>query len=205
MLEVNNLECIRGDKLLFSQLFFTVKPGSLLHVQGPNGSGKTTLLRAISGLLQPQTGTICWQGKNIHATRDEFYNDMLYLGHLNGIKPDLTGIENLRIAATLNGLSVKTQVLWEVLQRMGLTGLEDLPIKILSQGQKRRVALARLLFSRASLWILDEPFVGLDDSAVNLVLKILSDHLAHNGLIILTTHQDLFLNSGKVNYLRLAS
>jgi heme exporter protein A len=203
MLKVNELECVRGDRLLFSQLSFTVTPGNLLHVQGANGSGKTTLLRAICGLLQPQVGTIYWHGKNIHSIRDEFYNDILYLGHLNGIKPDLTGIENLRISATLSGLAIKTSLLWEALQRMGLNGFEDLQTKVLSQGQKRRVALAKLLLSRAPLWILDEPFVGLDNTAVDLILKILANHLAHSGMIIITTHQDLFIQSGSVHCLKL--
>lgn len=203
MLEVNKLECQRGERQLFSNLSFSLKPGTLLHLQGPNGSGKTTLLRAICGLLQPQAGTIFWQGKNIHSILDEFYSDMLYLGHLNGIKPELTSIENLAIAATLSGLSVKNKKLWKSLYYIGLAGYEDLPTKVLSQGQKRRVALARLLLSHATFWILDEPFVGLDDTAVDLVLRILTDHLAHNGLIIVTTHQDLFLNSGTIKCLKL--
>jgi len=203
MLEVVNLECIRGDRRLFSGLGFSLDPGTLLHVQGRNGSGKTTLLRAVCGLLQPQEGEVRWNGEGICSLKEEFCREVLYLGHLNGIKPDLTGIENLRVAATLDGDRVQDEQLWAALQRLGLAGFEDLPSRVLSQGQKKRVALARLLLSSARLWVLDEPFVALDRGAVDLLQSLIAGHVAQGGLVIMTTHQEVALTSGEIRRLRL--
>ncbi len=203
MLEVTNLECRRGDRLLISGLSFSVGASTLLHLQGPNGSGKTTLLRTLCGLLQPQAGDIRWDGESIASLREDYCRDVLYLGHLNGIKNDLTGIENLRVAATLDGDQVPDQAIWDALARMGLAGFEDLPTKVLSQGQKRRVALARLLLSNAKLWVLDEPFVALDVKAVELLQSLIADHVAGGGMAILTTHQEVPLTSGQIQRLML--
>jgi heme exporter protein A len=203
MLEVTNLECRRGDRLLISGLDFSVAGRTLLHVQGPNGSGKTTLLRTLCGLLQPQGGDILWDGESISRLKEDYCRDVLYLGHLNGIKNDLTGIENLRVAATLDGDQVTDQDIWDALSRMGLAGFEDLPTKVLSQGQKRRVALARLLLSSAKLWVLDEPFVALDAKAVELLQSLIADHVAGGGMAILTTHQEVPLTSGQIQRLKL--
>jgi heme exporter protein A len=203
MLEVTNLECRRGDRLLISGLDFSVAGRTLLHVQGPNGSGKTTLLRTLCGLLQPQGGDILWDGESISRLKEDYCRDVLYLGHLNGIKNDLTGIENLRVAATLDGDQVTDQDIWDALSRMGLAGFEDLPTKVLSQGQKRRVALARLLLSSAKLWVLDEPFVALDAKAVELLQSLIADHVAGGGMAILTTHQEVPLTSGQIQRLML--
>ncbi len=203
MLEVVDLECTRGDRRLFSDLNFTLSLGTLLHLQGPNGSGKTTLQRAICGLLLPQEGEIRWNGEGIRSLKEEYCKDVVYLGHLNGIKNDLTGLENLRISATLDGDSIDEDKLWDALKRMGLTGFEDLPTKVLSQGQKKRVALARLLLSRAKLWILDEPFVGLDVQAVELLQSLIAEHVADDGLVVLTTHQEVALTSGRIQRLTL--
>ncbi len=203
MLEVTNLECRRGDRLLISGLDFSVAGRTLLHVQGPNGSGKTTLLRTLCGLLQPQGGDILWDGESISRLKEDYCRDVLYLGHLNGIKNDLTGIENLRVAATLDGDQVTDQDIWDALSRMGLAGFEDLPTKVLSQGQKRRVALARLLLSSAKLWVLDEPFVALDAKAVELLQSLIADHVAAGGMAILTTHQEVPLTSGQIQRLKL--
>lgn len=203
MLEVTNLECRRGDRLLISGLDFSVAERTLLHVQGPNGSGKTTLLRTLCGLLQPQGGEIHWDGESISRLKEDYCRDVLYLGHLNGIKNDLTGIENLRVAATLDGDQVTDQEIWDALSRMGLAGFEDLPTKVLSQGQKRRVALARLLLSSAKLWVLDEPFVALDVKAVELLQSLIADHVAGGGMAILTTHQEVPLTSGQIQRLKL--
>jgi len=203
MLEVINLECTRGDRRLFSGLGFSLEPGALLYVQGQNGSGKTTLLRAVCGLLQPQEGEIRWNGAGIHALKEEFCREVLYLGHLNGIKPDLTGIENLRVSATLDGDRVHEAQLWTALQRLGLAGFEDLPSRMLSQGQKKRVALARLVLSSARLWVLDEPFVALDRDAVDLLQALIAGHVAQGGLVIMTTHQEVALTAGEIRRLRL--
>jgi len=203
MLEVVDLECTRGDRRLFSGLNFTLKPGTLLHLQGTNGSGKTTLQRAICGLLLPQEGEIRWNGESIRSLKEEYCKEVVYLGHLNGIKNDLTGLENLRISATLDGDSIDDGKLWDALKRMGLMGFEDLPTKVLSQGQKKRVALARLLLSSARLWVLDEPFVGLDVHAVELLQSLIAEYVAGGGMVILTTHQEVALTSGQIQRLKL--
>jgi heme exporter protein A len=205
MLEVVDLECRRGDRRLFSGLSFDLDAGTLLHVRGRNGSGKTTLLRALCGLLTPEQGTIRWQRENIRKLGDDYHRDVLYLGHLNGIKSDLNGIENLRIAAALDGDSAGDDRLGSALQRMGLAGFEDLPTKVLSQGQKKRVALARLLVSEAPLWILDEPFNALDVNAVDLLQLLIAQHIAEDGLVVLTTHQEVPLTSGQIRRLHLGS
>ncbi|GAB6041166.1 cytochrome c biogenesis heme-transporting ATPase CcmA [Endothiovibrio diazotrophicus] len=202
-LEAVALEVMRGDRRLFSDLSFSVNAGTLLHVEGHNGSGKTTLLRVLCGLLQPQEGEVRWQGGNIRSLREEFCKEVLYFGHLNGIKNDLTGIENLRVSATLDGDAVEEEALWAALSRMGLAGFEDLPTKVLSQGQKKRVALARLMLSSASVWVLDEPFTALDVKAVAFLESLIAEHVAGGGMAIITTHQEVALTSGTVERLRL--
>jgi heme exporter protein A len=205
MLEVADLEFRRGDRLLFSGLSFALEAGTLLHVRGRNGSGKTTLLRALCGLLPADAGEIRWNGEKTRRLGDEFHRDVLYFGHLNGIKSDLTGIENLRVSATLDGDRFADERLWEALGEMGLAGFEDLPTKMLSQGQKKRVALARLLLSEAPLWILDEPFTALDVDAVDRLQMLIAQHVAEDGLVILTTHQEVPLTSGQIRRLHLGS
>jgi len=203
MLEVVDLACRRGDRRLFSGLSFDLEPGSLLHVRGRNGSGKTTLLRALCGLLAPDAGEIRWNGANSRSLGDEYHADLLYFGHLNGIKSDLTGIENLRVSSTLDGDDVENEQLWSALKQMGLAGFEDLPTKVLSQGQKKRVALARLLVSTAPLWILDEPFTALDVDAVDALQMLIGAQVASDGIVILTTHQEVPLTSGRIRRLHL--
>jgi len=203
MLEVINLECIRGDRSLFSELSFSLNSGELLHLLGHNGSGKTTLLRSLCGLIAPSQGTVNWNGTNIRRQREEFAAEMLFLGHLNGIKANLTAVENLRILCQLDGLQVSEKGLWKVLKEMGLYGHEDLPVGVLSQGQKRRVTMARLLLSKSPLWLLDEPFTALDKAAVDFLQTVIAEHITHGGMVILTTHQDVALTTGEVKQLRL--
>jgi len=203
MLEVVNLQCTRGDRRLFSGIAFELAAGELLHLHGHNGSGKTTLMRALCGLVTPTEGEVRWKGEPIRRQRDEFHAELLYLGHKNGIKDDLTGVENLRTACRLAGIAVSEKEAWEVLERMGLRGHEDLPSRVLSQGQQKRVALARLLVSRAPLWLLDEPFVGLDAAAVELLQSVIRGHVEKGGMVVLTTHQEVALTSGRVKRLRL--
>ena len=203
MLQAEGLEVQRGDRRLFTQLSFSVEAGTLLHVRGPNGSGKTTLLRSLCGLLLPQEGSIKWNGKEIRKLGEDYTRDVLYLGHLNGIKSELTGLENLQIAATLDGDHAGEEDYWRALQRIGLKGFEDLPTQVLSQGQKKRVALARLMLTSAKLWILDEPFVALDVKAVALLESLIAEHVAGGGIVILTTHQEVGLTSGQVRHLDL--
>jgi heme exporter protein A len=190
-LEVDALSCVRGDRTLFRDLSFAAHGGELLHVRGQNGSGKTTLLRALAGLLLPESGEIRWEGKSIRSLREEYSRHLLYLGHLNGIKGDLTAVENLRIATVLDGFHLSEPRAWEILAEIGLRGHEDLPSKHLSQGQKRRVALARLLANQARVWILDEPFTALDVAAVQLLQDVIRQHLNDGGMAIITTHQEV--------------
>lgn len=205
MLEIVNLECRRGDRRLFSGLDFSLEAGTLMHLQGRNGSGKTTLQRAICGLLMPQEGEIRWNGENIRSLKEEFCKDVVYLGHLNGIKNDLTGLENLKVSATLDGDEIDEEQVWDALKKMGLAGFEDLPTKVLSQGQKKRVALARLLLSTAKLWVLDEPFVALDVAAVDLLQSLIAEHVAGGGMVVLTTHQEVALTSGQIKRIELGA
>jgi heme exporter protein A len=203
MLQASNLSCVRGDRRLFRGIDFTLSPGELLYVHGHNGSGKTTLLRTLCGLILQDEGEISWMGENIRALREDFSRDLLYLGHKNGIKGDLTGIENLRIASTLDGFDVSEREAWDALERIGLDGHEDLPAKVLSQGQHRRVALARLMVNKARLWVLDEPFNALDTGAVGLLQTVIRDHLDHEGMVVLTTHQEVPLTAGHSKTLKL--
>jgi heme exporter protein A len=194
-LSVDRLSCARGDRMLFQDLSFDLEPGDLLHLKGHNGSGKTTLLRALAGLLMPEAGEIRWQGRPIRRLREEYTRHLLFLGHLNGIKGDLTAAENLRFAASLDGFRLDETRAWQILSKIGLRGHEDLPTKYLSQGQKRRVALARLFANDARLWILDEPFTALDVDAVAQLQDLIREHIDDGGIAVLTTHQAVELIS----------
>jgi len=196
MLEVRGLECVRGDHRLFSDLSFSLQGGELLRLRGSNGSGKTSLQRMLCGLLEPAAGEVLWKGENIRAQRDEFNADLLYLGHLNGIKSELTGFENLRISTTLRGETASDNQIYDALSKIGLAGREDLPTQVLSQGQKRRVALARLLLSDAALWVLDEPFTALDVDAVAQLGKLIESHLEKGRMVVYTTHQEVEMQAG---------
>ena len=191
MLEVSNLACNRGDHRLFSGLNFTLNPGQIMQVQGANGSGKTSLLRTLCGFIAPDEGDIVWRGEHIRDLDGDYYAELLYLGHLNAIKDELSALENLRVSAGFSGVEIGEKEAMAALRRMGLRGRELLPAKVLSQGQRRRVALARLLVSDARLWILDEPLSALDVGAVALVQELIAEHLARQGMVIFTTHQPL--------------
>jgi heme exporter protein A len=191
MLEISNLACSRGDHRLFSGLSFKLDFGQIMQVQGANGSGKTSLLRTLCGFITPDEGDIIWRGENIRELDEEYYAEMMYLGHLNAIKDELSALENLLISAGLSGVELKEKEAMTALRRMGLRGRELLPTKVLSQGQRRRVALARLLVSDAKLWVLDEPLTALDVGAVALIQELIAEHLAREGMVIFTTHQPL--------------
>jgi len=191
MLEVSNLACSRGDHRLFAGLNFSLHPGQIMQVQGANGSGKTSLLRTLCGFMMPDEGDIIWRGEKIGDLDEDYYAELLYLGHLNAIKDELSALENLRISAGLSGVELDEKEALAALRRMGLRGRERLPTKVLSQGQRRRVALARLLVSDAGLWVLDEPLTALDVGAVSLIQDLIAEHLARQGMVIFTTHQAL--------------
>lgn len=204
MLEVLNLECTRGDRALISGLSFALAAGELLHLVGSNGSGKTTLLRTICGLSKPNAGEIRWNGTDVRTLGDEYRSCLSYVGHNNGLQGELTPEENLRAAACLVG-SVADVFVNQALNRMGLTCLGRLPSKVLSQGQKRRLALARLLVLTKKLWILDEPASGLDASSVKIIEDLLTEHLTNGGMTIITSHQELAWNTKTAHRISLDS
>jgi heme exporter protein A len=197
MLEGQGLECVRGERTLFTGLDLEVRNGELLRVGGANGAGKTSLLRILCGLSLPEQGQVCWRGQGIGELREEFWRELVYIGHAPALKDDLTAAENLRIACTLGGNAVDDAQARRALGELGLQGCERLPARSLSQGQRRRVALARLALSdRAPLWILDEPFTALDVAAVDTVRGVLERHLARGAMVVYTTHQDVAVRAG---------
>ena len=200
MLQGSNLACVRGDRRLFKDVNFTLEAGTLMQVHGPNGSGKTSLLRILCGLSNPALGEITWNGTGIRTLGYEYLSNLTYIGHLSGTKDDLTVMENIRISSALAGVQITEAQAREALAYMGLKGRELLPAKVLSQGQRRRVALARLLVCKTKLWILDEPLAALDVMAVKLIQRLLERHLADEGMVIMTTHQDIEVTTfSKVN------
>ncbi|MBN4050594.1 cytochrome c biogenesis heme-transporting ATPase CcmA [Gammaproteobacteria bacterium AH-315-M22] len=203
MLQVNGLFCERGDRQLLNGLSFVLEPGQLLHVCGRNGAGKTSLLRIIASLFEPTSGDILWQGKPVQQQLDDHLQDLLYLGHLDGVKGDLSCIENLRIDNALLASGMADEALWEALAKIGLRGFEDVLVKQLSQGQRRRVGLCRLLLSKAKLWILDEPFNALDVKAVQMLANLIEAHLQAGGMALLTTHQQVPLDNDYVREITL--
>lgn len=206
MLEVIDLECVRGDRTLFRGVSFKLRGGELLRIVGANGTGKTSLLRMVCGLLMPAAGRILWNGVPIGELDDEYHADLAYVGHLNAIKDELNAVENVVIAGRLAGLSPSPQEVIEALREFGLGGYEHLPCKLLSQGQKRRVALARLRLSAPrSLWILDEPFTALDTTGVNLTRSMIEAHLAGGSIALLTTHQEVDVAATSTHKIRLDS
>lgn len=205
MLEVINLGCVRGHRTLFSDVNFTIKPGTLLQLQGPNGSGKTSLLRIVCGLMAPENGEVCWEGAKIRSLGEEYSRSLAYLGHRNGIKEELSSLENLRIAAGLAGFDLSRENAQAALKQVGLSGRENLPVRFLSEGQRRRSALARLVACNTRLWILDEVLASLDTAAVKLVESLIEGHLRNGGLAIVATHHDLNLPAGLFQHLELTT
>lgn len=198
MLEALNLECVRGDRRLFADLSFRLAGGEMLNLQGANGSGKTSLLRMLCALTPVASGEIRWCGQPISRLGDEFRSVLCYLGHQNAIKDELTPLENLLTAARLAQEPLSEDAALAALERVGLQGRVDLACRYLSQGQKRRAALARLVYERRALWVLDEPYVALDKAAVDLVAGLIGAHLQRGGLAVLTTHQAVTVAAGAV-------
>ena len=204
-LSADNLVGVRGDRLLFEKLNFNLSNGTVLYLQGENGSGKTTLLRTICGLSKPYEGNINWCGENIHSLAEEYSKLVLYIGHLAGIKEDLTALENLQFSLALCGANISADNATEVLKMLGLAKGLNLPTRMLSQGQKRRVALARLWLQELPLWILDEPFTALDASATSLLKQKIEAFANDGGIVVMTTHQEVVMNVPKFEQLRLSS
>jgi len=189
MLETTALACERGGLRLFADLAFTVAPGGLLRVRGANGSGKTTLLRTLAGLTRPAAGEVRWRGNPIG---DEYRREMLFLGHAPAVKDELTVLENLEFASRISCLEISESKIKNALECLGIAHLADLPARYLSQGQRKRAALARLaLSSSVALWLLDEPFAALDEEAIARLSALCAAHLAAGGMVVLTSHQDI--------------
>jgi heme exporter protein A len=204
LLEAFNLECIRGERRLFSGLNFSLGPGSSLQLTGANGSGKTSLLRILCGLAPPAKGEIRWRGANIRSLGEEYFTSLTYIGHRPGVKDELTAIENLRVSAGLAGTEVSQQDALNVLGKMGLAGREHLPARLLSEGQRRRLGLARLGVCNTALWVLDEVLTSLDKAAVTLVSSLFEEHLDKGGMIVVATHQELNLSASSLQRIELA-
>ena len=187
MLDAINLTCVRDDRVLFSELSFSVRPGEMVQIAGKNGAGKTSLLRILAGLAQAEEGEVKWQGEGLSRARYQYHQDLLWLGHQPGIKTVLTAFENLSFYHAEGVQSLR----WQALTEVGLLGFEDVPVNQLSAGQQRRVALARLWLSTHKLWILDEPFTAIDATGVEKLTLILKRHTENGGMVILTTHQPL--------------
>lgn len=196
----SNLCCVRQDRILFEAVNLHLAAGQLLQIGGKNGAGKSSLLRILAGLAQPDDGIVLWHEKPLADS--DFSQHLCFIGHLSGIQPQLTALEHLEFWQASFGL--KPADGYEVLAVLGLAGLEDIPCQLLSAGQQRRVSLARLWLTDRSLWILDEPFTALDQSAIVLLQRKFTEHLAQGGGIILTTHQPLTQHFPAAQLLELA-
>ncbi|MEX0729369.1 MAG: cytochrome c biogenesis heme-transporting ATPase CcmA [Aquisalimonadaceae bacterium] len=203
LLEVCDLACERGDRLLFEGVSFALAAGALLQIEGPNGSGKTSLLRVLAGLSPSDAGEVRWRGLAIGRHRPEFAAELLYLGHLPGVHPNLTPLEHLRMATRLGGWKPSDDALRWALGEFGLSEYTLTPSRALSEGQRRRAGLARLLVSNAALWVLDEPLSALDVPGRACVESALAQHCRRGGVAILSTHQAVDLdNIDDVTHLR---
>lgn len=189
LISAKNLTCIREERLLFDELSLQINPGDIVQVEGPNGSGKTSLLRILSGLSQPYDGKIFYKEQLISRCREEFHQNLLYFGHLSGVKGEMTAEENLDFNLALHGYNTEDSL--ANLAKVNLSGFEDSLASHLSAGQHRRIALARLYQSTVPIWILDEPFTAIDKQGVASLEQLFTLHAQRGGCVILTTHQDL--------------
>jgi len=186
LFEGRALTCIRGERLVFANLAFAVEPGGALVLTGPNGSGKSSLLRLMAGLLKPAAGELLWDGAAIAKDPEAHRERLHYLSHLDAVKPVLSALENLTFWAALRGGSPADAE--SALERLGLAALAEVPGRMLSAGQKRRLALARVLAAPAELWLLDEPTVGLDADSVARLDKAIAAHRETGGRLVVATH-----------------
>ena len=187
---VEKVHVWRGDRHVLKAVSLEVGPGELLHISGPNGTGKTTLLRVVSGLLRPEQGGVAWRGKSITSAPTDYQNELAYASHEPALKSDLTALENLRFMVGLKR-RVTTAELRSSLERTGVAHCADLPARVLSAGQRRRVAMARVLAFRADIWLLDEPFTNLDASGSSLLSALLAEHVGQGGLALVVAHHEL--------------
>lgn len=223
MLSAQSLSCVRGDRLLFKAVDLRLQPGGLLYILGENGAGKSSLLRILTGLLQPESGRVLWNNRDVQDDAETYRSQLVYIGHLSAIKEDLSAQENLLFSSSINHQAVAQTVgpaqALQALQAVGLQRQAHVPTRQLSQGQKRRVALARLWLeaismpvaagydvngrTSAKLWILDEPFASLDAEMSSVLADRISKHLANGGMAILTTHQPVDITARDIQTYRL--
>ncbi|MFL6578601.1 MAG: cytochrome c biogenesis heme-transporting ATPase CcmA, partial [Povalibacter sp.] len=201
-LEIEDLHLWRGERHLLRGVSLQLNSGELLQVTGPNGVGKTSLLRCAADLLPIESGQIRWKGTRLDQGREQYHRDLAYLAHANALKADLTALENLKF-----GVGVRRQIsaadIHVVLERLKIPHCADLPVRSLSAGQKRRVAIARIFLTQASLWILDEPITNLDADGVCLFEEFMDAHLAAGGMILTAAHQLLLSGRDQVRTLEL--
>jgi heme exporter protein A len=202
-LEAQGLECIRDDRTLFSELAFRLDPGQALLLEGRNGSGKTSLLRILCGIRLPDAGLITWDGTDIQRLGADYHEYTAYVGHRDGIKLDLTPMENLAIARAFGKPSLIT--LEAALDKVDLYGFEDVLTRNLSAGQQRRLALARLLVTDTVLWILDEPFTSLDVHGIKIVEELLEAHTSSGGMLAVTSHHEVQLHNTPIQRINLSA
>src|SRR5687768_10155847 len=187
-LDVRAVHLWRGERHLLRGTSFALSSGELLQVVGPNGVGKTSLLRCVAGLLPTESGEVVWRGRQLPAGEEDFHQQLAYLAHVNGLKSDLTPLENLHFGVAVRR-AVSTDELRDTLQQLQIAACADLPVRALSAGQKRRVALARVMLTRAALWILDEPITNLDAAGIALFEARIADHMRSGGMILTAAHQ----------------
>lgn len=188
-LRASDLAFLRAGRPVFSGIDLALGAGGLVQVMGPNGSGKSTLLRVLCGLLPPAEGTVSWHGEPVRAGDPAYLQSLSYLGHADGIDTDLSATENLCFAARLAGLHPSSEDVRAALARLGMERAMQVPVRTLSQGQRRRVALARLVMARRPLWLLDEPLTSIDDQSANRFHDLLDAHLGNGGMAVIATHR----------------
>jgi len=202
LLQTRDLSCVKGDRVLFEGMNLSLTPGQILLVEGKNGSGKTSLLRILTGLSLPESGDVLWQGKPISEVGADYYEQVNYVGHHDGIKRDLTCLENLRLVQAMG--KPLPIALDDALDKVNLYRYGDNYVATLSAGQKRRLALARLVVTEATLWIMDEPFTSLDKASMAMFQKMFEQHLVNGGVIVLTSHHDIDMAQSDVVRLNLS-
>lgn len=203
-LQSYQLACERGERQLFGNINFEINAGEALWLSGSNGSGKTSLLRLLCGLASPTMGEVRWNGRNIQSQREDYCRDLIYCGHSSGVKDDLAAWENVAMGTRLSGRHCSRDDAYQALAQIGLPNVAHLPTRTLSQGQRKRLALARLcIHPFPKLLILDEPFTALDQQAVYTLREILNLQLAHGAMVVYTTHQELTLTAQRLHRLDL--
>lgn len=190
LLIASNLSCVKGERVLFEKLSFSLSSGEVVYLQGENGSGKSSLLQILSGLARPNEGKLIYKGQPLDTNQHQLAQDLVYVSHKSSINGALTAVENIQFWTNLQGIQVAQNDIDNVLMSLGLAGLEDIPISQLSAGQQRRVALAKLWFKAdAKIWILDEPYTALDFRAIETLNGRINDFVKNEGAVVLTSHQ----------------